>query len=853
MMKLASWLASLLLASLLAVPALSQTGQLSPGQVWGNAGVSRGVAAPTTGILASPFVNGTGAIINPAAPSNNIGFSISQTTPNAGSVAGPVLLNSITVIDQGQTVTGSALLDSYGQIPNQTTALRLNHRVTGGSANHFGISVATDVTGSNGGVAPIVGGTRTNVTATGNQWDVIGYGNIGPSGNVTGSVIGIEGEMLVATGGAVTNRIALSANSQGPVAATGTDAAIDINLAAFNPAPYNGAAPFKDGIYFDNNLYGAATFPIATTGNVMRGDAGTVANFASFPNLTVTGNVFSFPSFTVSGTGGAIMGVSGAAAPANGLRVQSNSAAALSVATSYAAGSPVNAAFQVDASTGSAVTGLYLQSKAAGSGLSLLTTSSGSNENLAISAKGTGTITHSSPTIVSSSSAGALIAGPNGATNPTFQVDASAASAATGIYIFGRAAGSNASILTISSATNEGLTIDAKGSGTITLGSTSTGAINLSRNTVVTSNSANAFVAGPGGVTNPVLQVDGSVASQAVGVRIVGNAAAAGAGISVISSGANEPLAINGKGSGTISIGNISSGSILLGAGGGGTTISNALTYGGVTLNNAVTGTGNMVLSAGPTFTGTVVMPTHVGGTAVGSTATINGTSNGSPSSAFLGLQTNGQFVSIGNAAAKTFLDVNENLSSSPSLIVSTSLMRMQAADASLNGGFEMVSYNSTALSGNIMVGAAATGTSASPAATGAGGISQYMYNMRGYGYNGTSWQAGALMVMQNNGVWSDSNQGANIDFYTTPLNSTTIAQALRINGSGGLGVATTSDPGVGLIYINSASFLMRNKTSWSNGAAAQTGTLTNAPAAGNPTKWIPIDDNGTTRYIPAW
>lgn len=37
------------------------------------------------------------------------------------------------------------------------------------------------------------------------------------------------------------------------------------------------------------------------------------------------------------------------------------------------------------------------------------------------------------------------------------------------------------------------------------------------------------------------------------------------------------------------------------------------------------------------------------------------------------------------------------------------------------------------------------------------------------------------------------------------------------------------------------------------DGAAAATGTLTNAPAAGNPTKWVPIDDNGTTRYIPAW
>ena len=41
--------------------------------------------------------------------------------------------------------------------------------------------------------------------------------------------------------------------------------------------------------------------------------------------------------------------------------------------------------------------------------------------------------------------------------------------------------------------------------------------------------------------------------------------------------------------------------------------------------------------------------------------------------------------------------------------------------------------------------------------------------------------------------------------------------------------------------------------TTFTDGAAAAVGTLTNAPAAGNPTKWIPIDDNGTTRYIPAW
>lgn len=46
---------------------------------------------------------------------------------------------------------------------------------------------------------------------------------------------------------------------------------------------------------------------------------------------------------------------------------------------------------------------------------------------------------------------------------------------------------------------------------------------------------------------------------------------------------------------------------------------------------------------------------------------------------------------------------------------------------------------------------------------------------------------------------------------------------------------------------------IMKTTTTFSNGAGVGAGTITNAPAAGNPTKWIPIDDNGTTRYIPAW
>lgn len=41
--------------------------------------------------------------------------------------------------------------------------------------------------------------------------------------------------------------------------------------------------------------------------------------------------------------------------------------------------------------------------------------------------------------------------------------------------------------------------------------------------------------------------------------------------------------------------------------------------------------------------------------------------------------------------------------------------------------------------------------------------------------------------------------------------------------------------------------------TAYTNNAGAQAATIANGPTAGNPTKWIPINDNGTIRNIPAW
>lgn len=54
-------------------------------------------------------------------------------------------------------------------------------------------------------------------------------------------------------------------------------------------------------------------------------------------------------------------------------------------------------------------------------------------------------------------------------------------------------------------------------------------------------------------------------------------------------------------------------------------------------------------------------------------------------------------------------------------------------------------------------------------------------------------------------------------------------------------------------LRIGTGGIALRTRIPLTDGAAAAGGTLLNAPVVGNPTKWIPIDDSGTIRYIPAW
>ena len=83
----------------------------------------------------------------------------------------------------------------------------------------------------------------------------------------------------------------------------------------------------------------------------------------------------------------------------------------------------------------------------------------------------------------------------------------------------------------------------------------------------------------------------------------------------------------------------------------------------------------------------------------------------------------------------------------------------------------------------------------------------------------------------------------------------TTDVTSLNINLSGvdRVTVGTAGMTIAGDVTTAGGAVLHKTTAALTNGAGAGVGTLTNAPAAGNPTKWVAINDGGVTRYIPTW
>lgn len=170
---------------------------------------------------------------------------------------------------------------------------------------------------------------------------------------------------------------------------------------------------------------------------------------------------------------------------------------------------------------------------------------------------------------ITSTSAQAFAVGRQGLTNPVLNVDASASTVVTGINIIGAAAASGVAVVVASTGTNENLTLDAKGSGTILLNGTATGAVLV------------------GDATNPSFSVVHT--TEGTGLKVTSAAAASGVALAAISSGTDEALTLDAKGAGNLTINGTGTGLTLIGHGFGSSNPQTLSGAGAVGLTSLVT------------------------------------------------------------------------------------------------------------------------------------------------------------------------------------------------------------------------------------------------------------------------
>ena len=186
----------------------------------------------------------------------------------------------------------------------------------------------------------------------------------------------------------------------------------------------------------------------------------------------------------------------------------------------------------------------------------------------------------------------------------------------------------------------------------------------------------------------------------------------------------------------------------------------------------------------------------------------------------------------------------------------------------SLALGGAALSGNALAVTGAVNLGGQVTvpaGSSGTPSILFGGSSLTGLYQSDGYTISAAqTFRAGSLGLGNGaNGTWNPANLVLRSDavFSFAPSANATLSPdtALSRIGAGIIGVGTGAVGNIAGsvkltdLFTNNAAAVIRTNTTLTNGAGVGVGTLTTAPSAGNPTKWIGIDDNGTTRYIPAW
>lgn len=119
-------------------------------------------------------------------------------------------------------------------------------------------------------------------------------------------------------------------------------------------------------------------------------------------------------------------------------------------------------------------------------------------------------------------------------------------------------------------------------------------------------------------------------------------------------------------------------------------------------------------------------------------------------------------------------------------------------------------------------------------------------------------WQTRTQLQSPSDGVLTLGNIGGT-GFDRAQFGGTTSSFPAWKRSSAALHARLADDSAFTDVHVQTIYFpggatpALRSSAAITSGAAAATGTLTNAPVAGNPAKWVPISDNGTTLYVPAW
>lgn len=168
-------------------------------------------------------------------------------------------------------------------------------------------------------------------------------------------------------------------------------------------------------------------------------------------------------------------------------------------------------------------------------------------------------------------------------------------------------------------------------------------------------------------------------------------------------------------------------------------------------------------------------------------------------------------------------------------------------------------SFTTLSASGAVTLSPASANVALSPTGTGLVTIDPATAGtMNNMAIGGTTPRAGAFTTISASGQITSTVATGTPPFVVASFTNVPGLNASLLLGfnwvtPGTIGSTTPNTGRFTSVTVPGGAQFITTNTALTDGAGASAGTITNAPAAGNPTKWIGINDNGTIRKIPAW